>query len=180
MTNKEFEQLPKNKQRVVIAQDVLAQIAANFIKPERQVFLALKRPLHVNLTGSVKKLAKTKQIVGCESCANGALLMALILKNNRFTMQDYLSYQGFVCKLDEKDTKGLKLLLEIFSREQLALLESAFESGVNCLDITFTGATKGKLTKFLKKHGKKGPESLMIEIMKNVIKNDGNFLGVGE
>jgi len=165
MTNKQFEQLSKAEKRVAIAKDVLKLIKAEKLIPETGSYVEndqLDSILWNNDEVDIKKALKELQ-QPCEVCALGAIFYAETIKRN-----DCVIVGRFVRRDDI--TKRMK---DIFTKGQMIMIESAFESGdFNELRIVSQGNIELSIN-FGSQYTE--PKERLVAIMENIVKNKGTF-----
>jgi hypothetical protein len=190
-----FNSLSSEEKRVAIAKDVIAQIEANIYISRRGIYGSIysnnsENPLDRNI--SVQTIFDE---VACNCCALGAMFMSNVKFNNQCTVDDV-----------GRPVKMLKDLTNFFSVEQLIMIECAFEnwSSSDVLgdvdddyeeDFSFTltdgihagsninalGLSRDKLVENVDNAYKFGSsieknEERLIEIMNNIIENNGEFI----
>lgn len=216
--SKLFKAASKEEKRVLIAKDVIAQIRANrylvrtgtwaelynktgtnlfnrFLQTESRVSYPLDAPSdkRPEKDAQVQSLFLDGTVATCECCALGGIMMSCTLYNNNQTLHDFCdndSHVGDVVNDKEKFANGLH---RIFSRQQLALIECAFEGGKGgfsavlddyfddeedffTVDPLLANLPRETLTRAVSYADKYPvPENRMIAIMRNIIKNNGTF-----
>jgi hypothetical protein len=168
--NAEFKKANKAQKRVMIAQDVLAQIKAKRYFAESGCWVQpnIKAACEKNLKDedSVQELFAKKKIKSCNVCALGGLFMSCINLNNNTTVQDLKdeTYIGDLVADDDKLSNGLN---RIFTQKQLILIETYFEGSEGY----FKGDDEETVTFF---ENYDDDERLEM-IMQNIIDNNGTF-----
>lgn len=142
-----------NDLRVRIAQDVLAQIAAKKLLAERGTYIdviGLEHRPDDQFNVAFKETSDAK----CEVCALGALFIGLINLTNH-------------CTVEQTDGGGFgpfghlrKRLEDVFGSDQCELIENRFEHWGD----------------FDENEWEKDDEETLIDIMKNIIENNGVFV----
>jgi len=173
-----------NKQkRIDIAKDVIAQLAFGKYMPLQNSYAVLSDVDALDLTAELQK--ELVKVQTCSVCALGALFISDVAKHDRCTVEE----AGIV---DERLAYGLtrttcveqqpvrKRLRELFSDRQLAMIEMAFE-GWEVREITKVESVVdpdfdayNKCLAFYHKY--KTSTTRMRGIMRNIIKNDGEFI----
>lgn len=174
--NEEFKKSTKPQQRVLVAQDVLAQIKAKRYVAEQGAWTTPTYAEPVLNSGpeeSVQKLFANQTIRQCNVCALGGLFMSCTNLNNNTTVEeldradenlgDELEYRGNL-------SNGLD---KIFTNKQLELIEIYFENG----DGYYGSLTENPETDHVSLFNNKytNPQDRLKEIMKNIIENNGTF-----
>jgi hypothetical protein len=168
--NEEFKKATKAQKRVMIAQDVLAQLKAKRYFAESGCWVQpnIKAACEKNLKDedSVQELFAAKKIESCNVCALGGLFMSCINLNNNTTVEDLKKefYIGDFVYDDSKISNGLN---RIFTQKQLILIESYFEGSQGY----FKGDNE-KTVVFLESYN---DDERLEMIMQNIIDNDGTF-----
>lgn len=173
MTTKQFEKLGKAKKRVVIAQDVIANIKSGKYTPRESYYVD-----KLNIEGSIKD--QFDEIQDCKVCALGSCILSIVKFENNLTARevDLRSADDFV-----ESAKIRNLLSLAFDKRQLALIEAAFEKGVNFYtngeyqvpdQYELTSEESKATKKFYKRF--KSDKTRLIGIMSNIIKNNGEFI----
>lgn len=127
-----FENLSAPEQRVAIARDVLALLAAQKIAANQGAYLKLPRKVipnswHINANDLLVAPAEAEvrdviaaQTAPCTVCAVGACFVAGVLRHDSLTVGTFGN--------DENDRDGMEAYLgRWFEPEQLRLIETAFE-----------------------------------------------------
>lgn len=163
--NEDFSKMSKLEKRVVLAKDVIAQIEAKRYTARLGTYLDI-RDKKVERYTEDSILDKTKigeKNIVCEVCAIGSLFVSNAILSNK--------------KLTDDDDKMLSSLRSIFSKKEMRTLEYLFEG--RDIDDTFEAKTPAniKIKKDILKYrvGKRGAEQRLVDIMQNIIDNNGNF-----
>jgi hypothetical protein len=128
--NKEFSKLSKADKRISIAQDVIEQLRMKKYKANAGDYVQFRKDndscylgSHVEGESSLKEIFfgknKIKNLT-CNVCAKGALFMSHVHKVNKFQVDDLTNNIN-------TDTNEYDKLTEIFTGDQLELIEAAFE-----------------------------------------------------
>lgn len=126
-TAEEFLALPQRTKAVILAQDVIGNIALNRFKIKRQVYV---RPEHfVPDSARVLSLGTPEGVCAlndakCNVCAKGALFMSSVLKTNDITVGDATTAWSHDIRQRLVDDEG------IFDLKTYDLIEAAFEGNV--------------------------------------------------
>lgn len=147
-----FASLDNAGKIVKIAEDCIQRIRMKQISTYPGSFL---EDVTENKADSLKCLLNTNSKFTCQSCAKGGLFLSYVGRVNDFSVGQ-IQYGN-----DIRNNEHVKLL-EIFTIEQLALIEYAFEgiqhlggyvkNGQN-INIQFDDKTENKVKKFFKKYG---------------------------
>lgn len=177
---KTIKKLTKPERRIAILKDALAQV---------------KRGYYISTCGSVwdldgildkkeEKLYKGKDLQkvltleflkqnNCEVCQRGALLLSTIRKENSFKVEYIEDLSDVDNGSFDPESKGDKRLLKLFSAEQIAMMESAFEGCFFNNEIHTNCHKLSKAIEFGELY--KEARERQIAILKNAIKNNGIF-----
>jgi hypothetical protein len=177
--NKAFWKLPKATQRVAIAKDVIASFKIGFYKARTGAYfrvLDLANPIKDApekldaVLGMFKKEGAT-----CQVCGIGACFTSMVNIGNRAKTTDFLSScieegEG----INDSSMRGL--LRKVFSSTQLTLIENAFEIDASFEDNDASVPYKKRYE--AESFGQKFDDNAerLIAIMKNIIKNKGEFI----
>ena len=156
--------------RVEIAKDVIAQIKMKTFEVSPGNYITTSLEFRKSLMDiEIDSLPRGFKIKNCEACAIGATFISVFNKNNALStndLKDVISDDNeMVAYLSKPENGG-------FSSGQLRLMEIAFEGREVCESHRDTR----KALEFYQKHGVLGSGKLLIAIMKNVIKNKGEFI----
>jgi hypothetical protein len=126
-TTEEFLALPQRTKAVILAQDVIGNIALNRFKIKRQVYVRAEnflpdsvRELSIGTPEGVCALNDAK----CNVCAKGALFMSSVLKTNDITVGDVTNAWSHDIRQRLVDDEA------IFDLKTYDLIEAAFEGNV--------------------------------------------------
>ena len=160
--NDQFRKLPLARQRVVIAKDVLAQLATGRLVAGSTYLDIMKQPVSVS---SYDQLCDVRDKLKCQACGIGSLMVAAC---------------GFVDNLTISEADGMgqsgiqDYLSDWFTEDQLALIERWFETRTDgmvvgdayCVD---EPPKDHPIMKFRSARGR------LTAIMENIISNRGTF-----
>jgi hypothetical protein len=180
--NKKFWEKSKEKQRVAIAKDVLEQIKLGFLHPLRDTYLRLNFSSNISntmynppekLDELFGKLSQTSS--RCDACGIGACFIGLVNLGDKVYTDEVFEQRSVSDRAKIEDVVMRKKLRKIFSREQLSLIECAFERSAYFTDRTRVSVKKRRAAE---KYGQQfGNASESLEaIMKNIVKNEGTFV----
>jgi hypothetical protein len=163
LINKEsFDKLPANKKRILIARDVLSRINDGKFVPTREHFWS-NNPYWNDK--SVQDHVNTSK---CLVCAKGCIFLSWVGNFNNFEWNDIK-----LCHYDVANSKYPLELLEVFDRETLDNIESAFE-GMTFYYHYNRDYTRDYADAF-KEYGDVGSDERLIAIMNHIIDNNGEF-----
>lgn len=153
---KQFAALPRAKKAVLLAKDVIGQIAAQGyeVRPGGYV-----RIFGIDVPDACELTPKRIADANCTVCAKGALYLSRHrLANNAKGGDIYY----------DPDTQGFAQLVEIFGSKQFDLIELAFKGWPK------PGKSQGSARIFGLAHNNPGRRA--VAIMLNVIQNRGQFI----
>lgn len=181
--NQRFKEATAAEKRVIIAKDVIAQIKLGRIKPKNGSYLFSKRIPENKLRQDVQS---NFDELSCKACALGSMLVCMVKSTNNAKFYDLVGNSANNHDAVNKELWGR--LIRYFGKKQLALIEAVFEGWVYDKDAIFT---KGKMDDFgydisrkqmnlVNAGNKRGvfpkpAEKRLVAIMKNVIRNKGEF-----
>lgn len=174
--NEKFNAMTPAEKRVVIAQDCLIRLDIGQIRPSMSVFVnrvSLLESIEVETDSKCYSLKQylNNQMPTCVACAKGSLFLSYVGRVNDVTFGEL---SGGNSLQDRNHTK----LLEIFSVEQLAAIECAFE-GMQYIETDLIGnrirlENIDGLYDF--RDNFNNSRERMIGICKNIIENNGTFV----
>lgn len=182
--NQTFKNATPAEKRIIVAQDCIQRINANQILPRGSgsVFVDDTKFDDCDAESSLQTVLNTcdkDSIIQCEACGKGGLFLSYVGRANEFETKN-LNYGNEVT-----DAHHVKLL-ELFSLEQLSLIEAAFEGtqmigdGSNdvYVDLDAYADDIDDYNKSFSKYIDKYPDDKkrLIAICKNIIENKGEFV----
>lgn len=177
--NKIFNALTPAQKRVTIAQDVLAQLDSKAIIATVGNWFNMTGEFNYDNTADTNNLSiKDKDIQDfisnkeCEACGIGSLFVAAIKRCDNFKVNKLQSFTetingGVFAEVQMEDI--FKYLQRWFEKDQLKLIEQAFELGDGWFH---DNKNKEAMAYF---SDVPDPEARMRLIMKNIIHNKGRF-----
>lgn len=169
--NKAFAAADEAGKRVLIAKDVIKLLDTKKLEAARGCFI----DTHTHNdpfdgTEDVRELFLQGQLPDCEVCGVGALMLSCTLFNDKQTMSDIWNEDiSYRINYSEPLSNGLNAY---FDRDQLMLIENAFELGSGAFDWQFLDHRNAAIA-FGRKYPQ--PKDRLIAIMENIIKNKGEF-----
>ena len=121
MTTKQFNKLSKAKKAVLVAQDVLAQIATNKYVPNTGAYVRFE--YEIDFEGDIK--SNFDKLPQCSVCALGSMLLSCTNLGNILTTDIIINGRIGHYELQDDDVK--ELFSSIFSDKQLLMIETSFE-----------------------------------------------------
>jgi hypothetical protein len=172
--NDTFRKLSLDDKRVAIAKDVLENIKTKKFEPQTGAWLGYRTHMGVaeDDDRGIRESVLSGQVF-CTGCALGGLMLSCTLYNNKYKLHDIYNSTDFTLGnviIDEKPLKNN--FNKIFLKEQLILIEMAFERGLGSFRSMTESREKAKL------FGQKFENSKdrLRNIMLNIIKNKGTFV----
>ena len=174
--NKMFKKASPEQKRVIIVKDCIARIKLEQLKPDTGCFVNYEE---ID-SGDIKSLLEKNGIQQCIACAKGSLFLTYIGRVNSFSWEDFTP--SFDDNYNELESVESQRLLEIFSAEQLVLIETAFEGyQVICNDaseedfIDLRHLIRNQKPNYYKNKFEDAKDRL-IHICENIIRNKGTFV----
>jgi hypothetical protein len=181
--NKAFRRMTAAQKRVAIARDVIAAV-------QSQKILALSGT-YVKHSGidfncvheetSLQDLLKQNEGRCCEACAVGSILICAAKRFNKVSVGDVVDF-GYADRSEAGIGLGdrkcfVKFLEKYFSKEQLVLIEAAFERKLTGLSLVYSEFTKSEeFQRSVQKYQDKSLSEALVAIMRNIIRNKGTFV----
>ncbi len=168
--NAKFRKLPKRQQVVLIAEDVLRQLAVKRLVPEFGTYLSVDRDVEDAIDGGPERdLREILHEEKCHVCGIGSLFVAALDRANGCTADDISS--------TDNDSFMREYLERWFDESQLNMIEVAFEGRIIKSSYDDADDDTDRALAFAKKT--KTPMARLKAIMTNVVKNDGRFIPYG-
>lgn len=180
-SNAKFAKATPAQKRVLIAKDVIAAIKAKTINPAEGVWCARSdgKSLYNETQGGEQLSKLIGKNVQCDVCALGALFVCTVRRFNNLEAGIVSNYQ--VSDIYEIDS----YLYDFFSREQIRLIEIAFEGGRGAMiadspldnKVAAIFSSRGLTTaREVEEYTELDADEKLLIIMKNIIKNNGKFV----
>lgn len=186
--NERFAKATKPQQRAMIAQDVVERIHAGQFSATPGCYIdSVSLGQHgrerfvTGLAGVGGKQFQDFLLKGeaCQVCGLGGLMASAVVFRNKATVQDVFNQ----CKDVRLRLKNPKRALpgginRIFSYEQLAMIETAFEIGRHGTMDEYYSKLGSKVYHKAQAFGERqaDPDPRLLEIMSNIVKNKGTFV----
>lgn len=168
-TNQQFENASPEEKRVIIAQDVIDRLNADLLiaNPGSMMKGVSLMGEELNWADSFKTYINRKS---CKVCAKGALFCSVIGRVNKISIDDAVS----ATEGNHYDDAAHMKLRELFTLEQLDLIETAFEGTSYIGEHTQITSEESEIArtyfyKFIIARER------MIAICENIIENKGEF-----
>jgi len=181
-SNAVFNKMTPAQKRVAIAKDVLSQIRSKKITPKHLEYYQNKAAERKKLCSAIKSAEPNselrdvlKKVPSCNVCARGAIFVSAIKLFNNFAVKKLGNVdEDFPIDTDSIFSIGGRY----FSKKQALLIEVAFEGRIDVLDYDERDALSNDqydaAVDFYKSF--KNAKDRMVGIMKNIIKNKGEFV----
>lgn len=171
--NAAFEKLTPAQKRVVIAKDVIARLnAKTFIAGNGYLHRKDQKHLVKETMSRETQFAEVVRDVTCTGCALAGMMVCLVDRADKLKIRDLPSarFDGSVINaVIDGD-----YMSKYFPARQLANIESAFERREMCGGNLTTSHVIGSLAS-IHFSSEDDPDKRMRKIMKNIIRNKGNF-----
>lgn len=167
--NAEFRAMPDDRKRVVIAQDVLAQIEMKRLVPTYGTYLTVPSECERKFGEyEFDELQLNDALSGtsCQVCGIGSIFVAAIDRANGCTVGEMTSASD--------DEFMREYLSNWFSAEQLDLIETAFEGRVVSENVNHHDKKVMRALRFTQDVVR--PATRLRKIMDNILKNQGEFV----
>jgi hypothetical protein len=150
--NKAFSKMTKMEKRVALAKDVIASIKSKHYIAENGTYLDVVKKKNLDYLHSYDLETIKRSDVSCHVCAIGSLFVSTMKKKKNG-------------KLDDVDSdEMIHAMKGIFTHSEMRLLEEIFEGGSN-QDANI----------FYERYAADDSKGRLLGIMKNIVKNNGNF-----
>lgn len=168
------------RKRILLAKDVLRLLQERKIVAQQDKYFENKNIIlsEVSSEESFQKLLQESK-EPCEVCAVGSLLVCAVKRYNKAKIKDI----RYGAARDDNSLGSddafcfMKILQRYFSKEQIVLIESAFEKTSRGIDSCFHGNLQpDDLLIAQEKYKDMDSEQTMIAIMQNIIDNNGTFV----
>lgn len=172
-SNAAFEEMSRREKRVQIAKDVIAAIRTEVLRASHQGYLhaSTKESMYflehdpvLSADAELQDVLSDKQ---CTVCAIGSVFVAAVTRCDDLTVQDAVPmYCVSTPRLNHisKDVMT-DYLAGIFSRDELDRIENAYEGFGRYRTVN----------EEMSKYPGKNSNTRLINIMKNIIRNEGDF-----
>lgn len=165
MTKEAFNKLSLKEKRIAVAKDVIRQIKKGKYEPLKGIYARFYDSegwvCYTNQTNFQKSLKEANK---CEVCAIGAAVTSLCRLNSNLVCEPESEFQPS----DLREFLG-----KVFSKRTICLMENAFEK-----EYAFEISSASVNARFLARDfgdSFASDEDRLIGIMKNIIKNEGEF-----
>jgi len=172
--NEQFKKATKAQKRVMIAQDVLAQLKTKRYVAESGCWV---QPNYysdwkqLSDKDSVQELFAAKKIESCNVCALGGLFMSCTNFNNNTLLEDLYDVSGDLGNLIDEEEQLSNKLNKIFSTNQLKLIEMYFEANGGFFR---EDDEDDRIGVFYNKNS--SDKKRLQLIMENIVENGGTFV----
>lgn len=170
-TTTKNKKLTKAQRRVAIAKDVLKWIPKSNIRRGSYITGSLPSELTPKPKEQLQKYIRD-MTSRCSVCALGACMLSHVRLFDKLTVGEFGAIEGNVVDAMRCDTTAV--LSEVFEREQLAMIECAFEGYDHSCALNWKDARE---CESFAANVSDSKDKLRM-IMKNIIKNDGAFVPV--
>lgn len=178
-TNKIYNKSSADEKRVMIAQDVLKMLDMQMLKADCGTVNSMSSDnysdINTEFDCSIQELMFSEPGFKCECCADGALIMGMIGRENKMNSFEFGGNNNFH---DLEFTR----LRKRFSQKQIAYIEWAFEGFlhkdyyVSGNEISFTQEEVRKVKDFYLDSEYHDTDVRLRKIMENIVQNKGKFI----
>ena len=174
--NAEFKKATKAQKRVMIAQDVLAQLKTKRYVAESGCWVQANYNstatwADIKYTDSVQELFAEKTIESCNVCALGGLFMSCTNLNNNTLLEELDDVSEDLGNLIDEEEQLSNKLNKIFSVKQLKLIEVYFEGNDGYF---YENREYDTVKAFYIKYP--SDKKRLQLIMENIVENEGTFV----
>lgn len=176
ITKEKFNKLSKEDKRIRIIKDVLERLSLKQFKAQYARFVCnITKPAELESERQLSTILKSPETT-CEVCAKGGLFMAYVGIVNSYELGT-TGYSGTsnIYRGEEMNSTEMQMLSKIFTKKQLALIETTFERRDFDWNARLTEAEIDKCKAFGSKYSH-NPDELLTAICKNMLKNKGIFV----
>ena len=176
--NQAFKKASKAQKRVMIAQDVIAQIKAKRYVPESGTFVIANWSEKIDYkdhSDNIQEAFQKKQIETCQVCALGGLFMSCTNLNNNtnFEQLEQAEDLGEMIDNEERISNGMD---KFFSVNQLKLIETYFENAQGYFRDYEVSINIPESHRNAFHNQYLDDDERMIAIMENIVNNKGTFI----
>ena len=166
--NAKFNKMSKTQKRITIAEDVIASLKLGKYEATPGNYFGISSDNNEEDTIKDPQALLIHEGVNCDVCAIGAIFASKVRKGNKCNID--LAYSD-----NTHDTALIANLKGIFNEEELRIIETAFEGEVqnNC---ALNEIAERKAEAWHNKNHPYDANKRLTAIMKNIIKNNGNFI----
>ena len=176
--NQAFKKASKAQKRVMIAQDVIAQIKAKRYVPESGTFVIANWSEKIDYkdhSDNIQEAFQKKQIETCQVCALGGLFMSCTNLNNNtnFEQLEQAEDLGEMIDNEGRISNGMD---KFFSVNQLKLIETYFENAQGYFRDYEVSINIPESHRNAFHNQYLDDDERMIAIMENIVNNKGTFI----
>jgi hypothetical protein len=173
------QKMAKAEMAVAVAKDVLKSLRYIKAKQGYRYVRGSRSAVKLAQNGADSKKTAQELKKTCNVCALGACLLSTVTLYNKFDFNESLRVDRTgKTILDTDSDRVVKRLSSVFSREQMALIEMAFERNNHSgaiWDHRVNDTVVGQRAEaFGRQH--RSPRERLRAIMKNIVKNGGKFV----
>lgn len=179
--NEAFEKMSKSEKRIAIAKDVIASIKSGKYNAQKEVYCSIDVNPEYNFEkkgkSELQTLMHSGAISSCTVCAIGGIFASKVFLGNKFKVSVNEKFWSDELEIENtyiEDTEMMGSFRGIYTIVELREIEYAFE-GWDIRD-SFKNRSEEfhyNMINFYDKYP--DVELRLIAIMKNIIKNEGNF-----
>lgn len=170
LTTEEFNALPKNEQKVLIAKDVIAQVLAKKYVAKQNQYIEVKMKGKTYQSPSsyqVENLDIQKalpEIEKCRVCAIGSCILSIAKFKNSLIFREVSNTQ----MVQTETSKARNKIGTVFNKSELAKMEAIFENGKSYM-YYLSDNEKQTCAKIYSKY--KSQEKRLLGIMEHIVEH---------
>jgi hypothetical protein len=174
-SNEAFNKMSDAEKRVEVVKDTLARIEAKQLFAYRGATIVDMDLLKQEYPGGLQNTINTNDNFSCQVCARGAMFMSYVGRVNE------VDFSTLTDETNDGNAPINTKLAEIFSFEQIALIETAFEGGrylfqTNTIGGKFIDIHQELLAKAREYRDNYSIDTdRLVAICENIIENEGTF-----
>ena len=170
---KKWDAASRAQRRVMVAEDVLAQVKLGEIKVTSGTYLSVNQEFAGGLCQDDALYDVINETRKCKACAIGSVFYSKITNYGYCSKDHKMSAMNRGSDgIEMFETNMVDIMADAFTEKELRTLEYAFE-GYNYGGIEFSEDDGDILRKYHHKHA--SDKARLKAIMKNIIKNKGDF-----
>ncbi len=163
----EFNKLPKEKQKVLVAKDVIKSLDKDFYIAEQGNYCGIDSDEEI-LSDTMDVKENFDKISSCTVCALGSAVLSITKFKNQLKFKDIYNYFF-------QSNENIHTLIDtVFTHKEQALMEACFEDGhAPFSKEELTDSERRTCELFYAKYN--DPDTCLRGIMQNIIKHEGYF-----
>lgn len=167
--NEKFAKASPAEKRVIIAKDILLQLASKRLQASTGIWLDAKLDVAAD-----RQKEEAQDIIldakSCNACALGSIFLSTLEHANKFKFNSF-NYKNISQKAEIHYQQFREYLLGFFEHDQLIAIELAFERGAGWYSVA-----DAKSIKYRDFAAGFGASERLEAIMKNIVEHNGEFV----